>query len=109
LTFGNEPRSLANARTWGERDESFTLGKKTRIFGEHATIDFHAEFFHVFNRHIFQAPGGFDSGLNSPFLPVGAKDSTGKIVCPGPFACGFGTVSNTSDPRAIQFGLKIAY
>jgi hypothetical protein len=109
LTFGNEPRSLAHARTWGERDESLALGKKTRIFGERATIDFKAEFFHAFNRHIFKAPGGFDSGLNSPFLPVGAKDSTGKVICSGPFACGFGTVSNTSDPRAIQFGLKIEY
>jgi hypothetical protein len=109
LTFGNEPRSLDHARTWGERDESLALGKKTRIFGERATIDFKAEFFHAFNRHIFKAPGGFDSGLNSPFLPVGAKDSTGKVICSGPFACGFGTVSNTSDPRAIQFGLKIEY
>jgi Carboxypeptidase regulatory-like domain/TonB dependent receptor len=109
FTFGNEPRSLASARTWGERDESFALGKKTRIFGERATVDFKAEFFHAFNRHIFRAPGGFDSGLNSPFLPVGAKDSTGKVICSGPFACGFGTVSNTSDPRAIQFGLKIEY
>lgn len=103
LTFGNEPRSLDHARTWGERNENFTLGKKTRIFGERATIDFKAEFFNVFNRHIFKAPGGFDSGLNSPFVPVGGTN------CPGPFACGFGTVSNTSDPRAIQFGLKIAY
>jgi len=109
LTFGNEPRSLAHARTWGERNEDFTLGKKTRIFGERATIDFRADFFNLFNRHIFKAPGGFDSGLNSPFLPVGAKDSTGKVICSGPFACGFGTVSNTSEPRKIQFGLKITY
>jgi hypothetical protein len=103
LTFGNEPRSLDHARTFGERNENFTLGKKTRIFGERATFDFKAEFFNVFNRHIFKAPGGFDSGLNSPFVPVGGTN------CPGPFACGFGTVSNTSDPRAIQFGLKITY
>jgi Carboxypeptidase regulatory-like domain/TonB dependent receptor len=108
LTFGNEPRSLANARTWGERDESFALGKKTRIFGERATIDFKAEFFHAFNRHIFKAPGGFDAGLQSN-LPMGGFVPVGGKNCPGPFACGFGTVSNTSDPRAIQFGLKIAY
>ena len=106
LAFGNEPRSLAHARTFGERNENFTLGKKTRIFGERATIDFKAEFFNVFNRHIFKAPGGFDSGLNSPFIPLGAPGCN----APGQrFACGFGTVSNTSDPRAIQFGLKIAY
>ena len=106
LTFGNEPRSLAHARTWGVRDEDFTLGKKTRVFGERATIDFKADFFHIFNRHIFQAPGGFDAGLNSPFVPLGAPG------CNQPrqhFACGFGSVSNTSEPRKIQFGLKIAY
>jgi len=106
LTFGNEPRSLAHARTWGERNENFTLGKKTRIFGERATIDFKAEFFNLFNRHIFKAPGGFDSGLNSQFTPLGTGTCTGATQH---FACGFGAVSNTSDPRAIQFGLKIAY
>jgi hypothetical protein len=106
LTFGNEPRSLAHARTWGVRDEDFTLGKKTRIFGERATIDFRADFFNLFNRHIFQAPGGFDAGLNSPFVPLGAPGCNQ----PGQhFACGFGSVSNTSEPRKIQFGLKIAY
>ena len=109
FTFGNEPRSLAHARTWGERDESFVLGKKTRIFGERATVDFKAEFFHAFNRHIFKAPGGFDSGLNNPFVPVGGTFPNSTQKCNGPFACGFGTVSNTSDPRAIQFGLKIQY
>ncbi len=108
LTFGNEPRSLAHARTWGERNEDFTLGKKTRIFGERATIDFRADFFNLFNRHIFKAPGGFDSGLNSPFVPVGGTFPNGS-KCNGPFACGFGTVSNTSEPRKIQVGLKITY
>jgi hypothetical protein len=106
LTFGNEPRSLDHARTWGERNENFTLGKKTRIFGERATIDLKAEFFNLLNRHVFKAPGGFDSGLQSPFIPLGAPGCNN----PGQrFACGFGTVSNTSDPRAIQFGLKIEY
>ena len=109
LTFGNEPRSLDHARTWGERNENFTLGKKTRIYGERATIDFKAEFFNLFNRHVFKAPGGFDSGLQSPFIPIGAPGCTGTPTNPQHFACGFGTVSNTSDPRAIQFGLKIAY
>ena len=106
LAFGNEPRSLANARTWGERNENFALGKKTRIYGERATIDFKAEFFNLFNRHVFKAPGGFDSGLQSPFIPLGAPGCNN----PGQhFACGFGSVSNTYDPRAIQFGLKIEY
>jgi len=103
LTFGNEGRSLAGARTFGGRNEDFTFGKKTRIFGERATIDFKAEFFNIFNRHIFQAPGGFDSGLATPFVPVGGPG------CPGPLACGFGAVTRASGLRTIQFGLKIVY
>ena len=54
MTFGNEPRSLANARTFGGKNEDFTLGKKTSLFGEKATVDFRAEFFNIFNRHIYQ-------------------------------------------------------
>jgi hypothetical protein len=103
LTFGNEPRSLANARTFGGRNEDVTLGKKTRIFGEKLTIDFRAEFFNIFNRHIYQAPGGFAPNLASPFIPAGSPG------CSGPLACGFGAVTDASGPRTIQFGLKILY
>src|SRR5713226_1793244 len=112
FTFGNEPRSLAHARSFGLRNENITLGKKTRLFGERATIDFKAEFFNIFNRHIFQQPGGsggFAQPLNSPFAPVGGIIPGTTQKCNGPFACGFGTVSNTFDPRAIQFGLKTEY
>jgi len=103
LTFGNEPRSLAHARTFGGRNEDISLGKKTRIFGEKGTVDFRAEFFNIFNRHIYQAPGGFAPNLASPFIPAGSPG------CSGPLACGFGAVTDASGPRTIQFGLKIAY
>jgi hypothetical protein len=76
------------------------------LFGEKANLDFRAEFFNIFNRHIFQqpgGPGGFATPLNTPFSPAG---STG---CSGPFACGFGAVTSTTGPRTIQFGLKIEY
>lgn len=109
FTFGNEPRSLSGARTFGGRNEDFTLGKKTRFFGENAVIDFRAEFFNIFNRHIYSAPSGFSSPLGTPFLPVGAKDAKGNVICAGPFACGFGAVTDSSGPRTIQFGLKIEY
>ena len=105
LTFGNEPRSLSNARTFGGKNEDFTLGKKTRLFGEKAIIDFRAEFFNIFNRHIYQPSVG-NPQLNSPFIPLGAPG------CNGPdqrFACGFGAITNASGPRTIQFALKIAY
>jgi hypothetical protein len=103
LTFGNEPRSLGTARTFGGRNEDFSLGKRTRLFGENAAVDFRAEFFNIFNRHIYQAPSGFATPLGNPFMPAGSPG------CSGPLACGFGAVTDASGPRTIQFGLKITY
>ena len=103
LTFGNEPRSLDHARTFGGRNEDFSLGKKTRLFGEEATIDFKAEFFNIFNRHIYQAPSGFATPLGNPFTPAFSPG------CNSPLACGFGAVTDASGPRTIQFGLRITY
>src|ERR1035438_9932457 len=105
LTFGNEPRSLASARTFGSRDEDFTFGKKTRLFGEKAMVDFRAEFFNIFNRHIFQPSVG-NPQLNSPFIALGSPGCNGADQ---KFACGFGAISNASGPRTIQFALKISY
>jgi hypothetical protein len=106
FTFGNEPRTLASARAFGGRNENFTLGKKTNIIGERAVIDFRAEFFNIFNRHILQQPGGaggFGPQLGTPFTP--ASYTVGGQA----FASGFGAVSQASGPRTIQFGLKIEY
>jgi hypothetical protein len=106
LTFGNEPRSLDHARTFGGRNEDFSLGKKTRLFGEQATIDFKAEFFDVFNRHIYQQPGGvpgFSPPLGNPFIPARSPG------CNSPLACGFGAITDSTGPRTIQFGLRITY
>jgi hypothetical protein len=103
LTFGDEPRSLASARGFGTRDEDFTLGKKTRIFGEKGVIDFRAEFFNIFNRHVFGVGSG---NVNSPFIPLGGPGCNG----PGQFfACGFGALTGTQDPRRVQLALKISY
>jgi Carboxypeptidase regulatory-like domain/TonB dependent receptor len=102
FTFANEGRSLPHARTFGGKNEDFTIGKKTRI-AESASVDFKASFFNAFNRHIFQAPGGFATPLGTPFQTVGSAG------CSGPFACGFGAVTSASGPRAIQFGLSITY
>jgi len=104
FTFGNEPRSLPLARSFGGRNEDFTLGKKTRLFGEKATIDFRASFFNMFNRHIYSTPSNvFGPSLQTPFVPAGAPG------CSGPLACGFGAITDSSGPRTIQFGLKIQY
>lgn len=111
FTFGNEPRTLASARAFGGRNEDITIGKKTRI-AERAVIDFRAEFFNIFNRHILQqpgGPGGFATQLGTPFEPAGTPASSTTYACPGPFACGFGAIAHASGPRTIQFGLKIEY
>src|SRR5215472_12824141 len=69
-TFGDEPRSLATARGFGEKNEDFTIGKKTHIIGERAVVDFQASFFDIFNRHIFQTPSNvFGPTLQTPFSP----------------------------------------
>jgi Carboxypeptidase regulatory-like domain len=103
LTFGDEARSLASARGFTSKDEDFTLGKKTRLFGERATIDFRASFFNIFNRHVFGVGNG---NINSPFIPLGAPgcDGAGQH-----FACGFGALTGTQPPRSIQFALKLQY
>src|SRR5260370_339230 len=56
FTFGNEGRSLPLARSFGGKNEDFTIGKKTRLIDEKATIDFQASFFNMFNRHIYSTP-----------------------------------------------------
>ena len=102
--FGNEGRSLPLARSFGGKNEDFTLGKKTRLIGEKATIDFQASFFNMFNRHIYSTPSNvFGPSLQTPFV------AAGQPGCSGPTACGFGAVTGSSGPRIIQFGLKISY
>jgi hypothetical protein len=103
--FGNEPRSLATARSFGGENEDFTIGKKTHLIGEKATLDFQASFFNMFNRHIYSTPSNvFGPSLQTPFIPAGTPNT-----CPGKLACGFGAVTGSSGPRIIQFGLKISY
>ena len=103
-TFGNEPRSLNKARGFTVENEDFTVGKKTRIIGERAMIDFQASFFDAFNRHIFQTPSNvFGPTLQTPFISAGGPS------CSGVLACGFGAITSATGPRVIQFGLKITY
>lgn len=105
FTFGDEPRSLASARFFGTKNEDFTVGKKTRLWGEHATLDFRAEFFDAFNRHIFVPNVGGPQLGTQDFTPPNPSNP----ACPGPLACGFGAVTSTTGPRNIQFGLILTY
>ncbi len=103
FTFGDESRSLAGARFFGTRNEDLSFGKKTHLWGEYATLDIRAEFFNIFNRHIF-IPNVGGPNLSVPFEAAGSSST-----CPGPFACGFGSISNSTGPRNIQFGFIITY
>lgn len=106
FTLGNEGRTLPHARAFPSVNEDLTLGKMTYIYDERIGLDFRAEFFNAFNRHIYGVPGASLSGTSpfgTPFLPVGAPG------CPGPFACGFGAVNSASGPRIIQFGLRVTF
>src|SRR5213080_1098075 len=66
LTFGNEPRALDHARTFAGKNEDFTLAKRTALYNERVYLDFRAEFFNLFNRHVYDAPNGFATPLGSP-------------------------------------------
>ena len=103
FTFGDEGRSLPLARDFGGKNEDFTLGKKTHLFGEKATLDFQASFFNIFNRHIYSVSSG-GPNLATPFALPGSSAN-----CPGPAACGFGSITGSSGPRVIQFGVKLLY
>ncbi|MGH9724029.1 MAG: hypothetical protein ACRD41_03100, partial [Candidatus Acidiferrales bacterium] len=104
FTFGNEPRSLASARFFGTKNEDISLGKKTNLWGERATFDIRAEFFNIFNRPTY-IPSVGGPNLDNPFEAAGSD----PINCKGPFACGFGSISNSTGPRTIQFGFIITY
>jgi hypothetical protein len=103
--FGDAAPSLDHARGWGNKNEDFVLEKSTRLIGENTRIKFRAEFFNLFNRHIYNAAGGeaWATTIQTPFQAAGTPG------CSGAFSCGFGAVTSASGPRTIQLGLKIEY
>jgi hypothetical protein len=91
VRFGNEPRNLSNARQDTLNNWDFSIAKRTAIT-ERVYLQFTAEFFNTFNHPRFGAPD----------LNVG--------VLPGVLNSHFGIVtSQANPPRAIQFGLRIAF
>lgn len=77
FTFGNT-RQLANVRGCGYKDEDLTFDKAFPLYRE-SNFHFGLLFIDAFNRHSF---GGIDSNIADP---------------------GFGTVSNATGPRIIQY------
>jgi len=85
FSLGNFPRNNTDARTWGYRNEDFSLIRNFRI-REPITFQLKAEFLNAFNRHIFSA------GNQSPNDP------------------NFGLVTGTIDtPRNIQFTFRVNF
>jgi hypothetical protein len=83
--LGNMPRTLGDARTWGYKNEDFSVMRNFRI-KEAVTFQLKAEFLNAFNRHIFSV------GNQSPNDP------------------NFGLVTSTIDtPRNIQFTFRINF
>ena len=85
FSLGNFPRNNTDARTWGYKNEDFSLIRNIRI-REPFTLQIKAEFLNAFNRHIFAA------GNQSPNDP------------------NFGLVTGTVDtPRNMQFAFRLNF
>jgi len=86
FTFGNGPLRLPNVRTPFYYNEDFSVFKNV-YFRESAYIQFHAEFYDIFNRVVFAGPS---ANLNNP--------TTFGVI---------GSQANT--PRVMQFALKLIF
>jgi hypothetical protein len=84
-SFGNKPAYQSNDRSFPYYEEDFGLIKRTPIT-ENVTVQFRAEFFNAFNRHIFGNPDT------------------------NPYDSGFGTVGSTNNsPRSGQLTLRVEF
>jgi hypothetical protein len=86
FTFGDAPLRLPNVRTPFYYNEDFSVFKNI-YFRESAYIQFHAEFYDLFNRVVFSGPA---ANLNNP--------TTFGVI---------GSQANT--PRVMQFALKLIF
>ena len=81
--FGNAPRNNVHGPDIWQVD--FVATKRFAFPWRQSGLEFRAEFFNLFNRTNFRAPNGNRS------------------------QAGFGTITQTYDPRIIQFGLKLNF
>lgn len=91
--FGDMPRITSEVRTQFFLNEDMSLIKRTQIT-EGVSVNFHADFFNVFNRHIFNRVGEL-TPFGSTF--VGSNNSFGLIT------------STVDSPRNIQLQLKVEF
>jgi hypothetical protein len=83
FTFGNAPRTLPYLRAQGTIDTDLTLQKYWGLWNESSRLQLRAEFYNLFNRPQFFAPG----------TTFGTST--------------FGVVPGALPGRSIQFGLKL--
>ena len=83
FTFGNAPRTMGYLRAQGTLNFDMTLQKYWRLWNEASRLQLRAEFYNLFNRTQFFAPG----------TTFGAAT--------------FGVVPGALPARSIQFGLKL--
>jgi hypothetical protein len=92
FTFGNEPRVDPHLRAQGIRNFDFAVFKRTRFTpNERLALEFRTEFFNIFNRTQFAPP---------------------NTICCSANNGNFGVVTATApgtNPRLVQFGLKILF
>jgi hypothetical protein len=75
--LGNMPRALTDARTWGYRNEDFSIIRNFRLT-EPVSFQLKAELLNAFNRHIFSA--GNNAVNNANFgLVTGLVDSPRNV------------------------------
>jgi hypothetical protein len=85
LQFGNAPRAFGNARSCPFYNENVTFFKNFRIT-EKVNLKFGADFFNLFNRHIWGAP-------DTDFQDAGFGKITGL----------------NGSPRQIQFNARVSF
>ena len=92
FAYGNITPNEATVRTFPWPNEDMSLLKEWQLH-ESWNLTFRADFFNIFNRHVFGENGGAYAAAN---------DYVG--------GAGFGMFGGTiNSPRIIQFGLKLKW
>ena len=104
--YGNEPRVDAQVREDGIKNFDFAAQKSTALH-EGVSLDFRAEFFNLFNRTQFGAPGLADPVAPACPIWTPTAHSTNSACSAN---VGFGLVTTQlNNPRQIQFSVRLNY
>jgi hypothetical protein len=96
--FGSLPKNYGRTMKFYETD--LDINKRFSIPGDRVKIEFRSEFYNIFNHTNLYLPGG--SGGGSAGSGGGTSSATAATGSGG-------TITQTWEPRIVQFGLKIIY